>query len=398
MSFLFRLAAGIAACACVTVATAQFIPPQETYTYARCWYAMAEQPQRDPRTNYVWARDDDGNALKVSGYWWSGEWYQWRNMFYTPTTRAVLEEHCRRSLREEGIERPLLDVHAADHALSFNHSFWSESTSTGVDRLVVFGDSLSDTGNLFNGAQWQFPHADTWMLGRFSNGPLWPEYVSRALKLPLYNWAVGGSAAKAYLVVPGLRDQVTSWLDYMDRTRHFQPDQAIYLVWVGANDIINYERPVDEVITSLEQSLHQLLLRGATRVAVLNLPDLSLTPAIANSPRATAVARDVARYNTGLRDVVQRVTQRTGIHVRLIDTHAMLDDLIAYAPEHGFTHTTQSCLAVPTGTALDYAAAPALRSECTDPDTFVFWDNLHPTTRVHALIGERVGRRLREWD
>src|SRR4051812_18671090 len=50
--------------------------------------------------------------------------------------------------------------------------------------IVVFGDSLSDTGNA----------------GRFSNGPVWVEALARGLNLPLRpsqaggtNFAVGGA-------------------------------------------------------------------------------------------------------------------------------------------------------------------------------------------------------------
>jgi outer membrane lipase/esterase len=53
------------------------------------------------------------------------------------------------------------------------------------DHLVVFGDSLSDTGNA----------------GRFSNGLVWVEQVADTLRLPLIasnrggqNYAVGGGA------------------------------------------------------------------------------------------------------------------------------------------------------------------------------------------------------------
>jgi phospholipase/lecithinase/hemolysin len=45
-----------------------------------------------------------------------------------------------------------------------------------LDHLVVFGDSLSDTGNA----------------GRFSNGPVWVEQLAEKLKLPLLPSGRGG--------------------------------------------------------------------------------------------------------------------------------------------------------------------------------------------------------------
>jgi GDSL-like Lipase/Acylhydrolase len=48
----------------------------------------------------------------------------------------------------------------------------------GFDQLVVFGDSLSDTGNLSKGLGGQFPPSPPFFNGRFSDGPLWLEYLA----------------------------------------------------------------------------------------------------------------------------------------------------------------------------------------------------------------------------
>src|SRR3954468_5021943 len=80
------------------------------------------------------------------------------------------------------------------------HPGWSASA---FEHLVVFGDSLSDTGNA----------------GRFSNGPVWVEYLADRLGLTLSpsqrggsNFAVGGARLDSRSGPHSLRAQVDAFL------------------------------------------------------------------------------------------------------------------------------------------------------------------------------------------
>ena len=72
--------------------------------------------------------------------------------------------------------------------------------------------------------------------GRFSNGPVWAEYLANTLRLPFYNWAIGGAATDQYLVVPGLVQQIDSWREYMDRAPDYRPANTLFAVFAGGND------------------------------------------------------------------------------------------------------------------------------------------------------------------
>ena len=50
------------------------------------------------------------------------------------------------------------------------------------DKIYVFGDSLSDTGNVLNLTEGQFP-TFPYAKGRFSNGDIWVDYLSEKLDL-----------------------------------------------------------------------------------------------------------------------------------------------------------------------------------------------------------------------
>ena len=45
--------------------------------------------------------------------------------------------------------------------------------------LVVFGDSYSDHGNTYRSSHSTYPFSPAYWDGRFSNGPVWVEYLAR---------------------------------------------------------------------------------------------------------------------------------------------------------------------------------------------------------------------------
>ncbi|KAJ2760701.1 hypothetical protein IWQ56_005425, partial [Coemansia nantahalensis] len=60
--------------------------------------------------------------------------------------------------------------------------------------LYVFGDSLSDIGTLKRMTLGLYPPPSYWQ-GRFSSGPVWPEYLALLLGYDMYNKAVGGATS-----------------------------------------------------------------------------------------------------------------------------------------------------------------------------------------------------------
>src|SRR5438270_12307648 len=58
--------------------------------------------------------------------------------------------------------------------------------------VVVFGDSLSDNGNLFAASGGLVPQVPYYN-GRFSNGPVAVEQLSGLLGVPLLDFALGGA-------------------------------------------------------------------------------------------------------------------------------------------------------------------------------------------------------------
>jgi outer membrane lipase/esterase len=96
-------------------------------------------------------------------------------------------------------------------------------TASGFEQIVVFGDSLSDSGNA----------------GRFSNGPVWVEYLAERLGLVLQpsraggsNYAVGGARLDPQSGSNSLRAQADAYLRCSRAS-----SGALYIVYGGANDV-----------------------------------------------------------------------------------------------------------------------------------------------------------------
>ena len=59
--------------------------------------------------------------------------------------------------------------------------------------VFVYGDSLSDTGNIYAATGGTIPLSPPYYNGRFSNGILADEYLANALHAPLTNFAWGSA-------------------------------------------------------------------------------------------------------------------------------------------------------------------------------------------------------------
>src|SRR5580698_7941700 len=68
----------------------------------------------------------------------------------------------------------------------------STAFASSFSSVVVYGDSLSDNGNLYSLIGYPPP---PYYNGRFSNGPVAAEQLATALGAPLFDFAVGGATS-----------------------------------------------------------------------------------------------------------------------------------------------------------------------------------------------------------
>lgn len=365
-----------------------------TYTYVRCFYRVDTAISK-PKTTYVWATTSTGAYYKLYGNWWKDGLTSWENMFYSNTSQDTLKSVCQSTLAAKGINRSVAMVAGADSSLSLDYTIWSNDSATQtakINKVLVLGDSLSDNQNLWNATQWTVPNQNSWFMGHFSNSFVWDEYFAANLQLPAYNWAVAGAAADSYYVIPGVSQQVDSVITYMQSAPNYRYANTLFTVMIGGNDIVNYGRSVDSIIAAEQQGLEKLIVAGARNILLMNLPDLSRAPTFQYRTDAANIAAQVVEFNRRLpllRDTLQ-AKYGSALVIRMFDTNTLVNDIFVNPAKYGVSNTTQSCLNINSSSSTNYLSSQTLRPECSNPDTFVFWDTLHPTTHTHKIMADSV--------
>lgn len=363
----------------------------------RCWYRESFDPS-DPRTNWVEATD-----FTLEGDWRSVNSVYLGNMFFVLSEPIELEAACRGTLLGKG-KGALLHMSAASNSFGYDYEIWYDGDIAArrgkpVERVVAFGDSLSDTGNIYTESRQRFPIRTTWMQGRFSNGPVWTEYLANRLHVPLNTWATGGAQTNdAYGLINGMKTQVDSFVRYSRMGRSpYDVSRTLFTIWIGGNDFVSGGREPAVVLTDLEAALNTLVDRGARKIIVFGLPDLSLAPTfhplpnVADAGRTDAakVRSRVEAFNKALPRLLLRVSGGTAAEIQLVDIDLKFDALLANPNAFGFTEVRTSCLDITSRLPTVYATDAPRRPEC-DPNRYAFWDLMHPTTATHALIADWV--------
>ncbi len=244
--------------------------------------------------------------------------------------------------------------------------------------LYAFGDSLSDTGNVFAASSFPLP---PYFNGRFSNGPVWVETLASNLGLSASpsllggtNYAFGGATTGTPpgSSTPTLTDQMGL---YLTATGGVADPNALYVVFGGGNDV--RDQDVSSSVSNISNIVTTLAGAGATTFLIPNLPDIGKTPEALVDPAVSAGATALsAMFNTQLDVEIDNLRSSLGANIFELDTFGFLNGIIANPASAGITNVNTPCLSTQT------------LSICADPDEYVFWDTIHPTAVGHRLLGE----------
>ena len=274
-----------------------------------------------------------------------------------------------------------------------------------ITEIFLLGDSLSDTGNTrsFLGAFGDAAGAAAGYgnNGRFSNGPVWHEYLATSLGVSPAgnsldggtNYAFGGARVDA-AVGPSsgvLAQQAQYFADRLagGPTNPLAEPDALYIAWAGGNDmrdLVGNSDPIQELankLFSITGVVANLIAAGATKVLVPNLPDLGRIPEFASTANAASATAVTLAWNAGLLDFMNLLAQQTSAEIFFLDVFGVFNDLLEAPANFGFTNTVDQCRGVET-----FLGIPIAETECANPTQFVFWDEIHPTTAAHQLLGQ----------
>lgn len=249
-----------------------------------------------------------------------------------------------------------------------------------IDRLIVFGDSLSDSkGRMFEKTHHIFPSYSQYYEGRFTNGFVWSDFLSSPsfLKKEIINYSEGGSTSASYSCFNFVGDFLSNLDKQMKSYSPSNKDLAIFLL--GANDYITLHK--SNVVTVVEQQIHdieKILSRGVKNILVMGLPDLSATPSAKLSDEKEIMKDATVAHNALLKSKVNELNKAyPKSNVLYFDTFSAFNKISEVAHEIGYD-TNNSYTEHGYIHRLD-EKDPRLNIR----PQYIYNDHVHPTQEVH---------------
>ena len=282
--------------------------------------------------------------------------------------------------------------------------------------LIIFGDSLSDSGNFFHqtGNRAQAPYEPIpdapYKIGgnHFSNGATWIEQLSEILDLDptahpavinpgkFTNYAFGRARARAGAPVFSQFDLSTQVGLFLSDFGGHAPSDATYIIFIGTNDARDAFAAggdasiVIDAVSAVGANIAALFSQGARNFIVLNVPNLGITPAVSALPAPIPVLATLFTqgYNAALSaalDTVEPLVLSGGGEIIRVDTFSILNTVVADGgATTGLTNVADACLTF--GVKGGFM--------CEEPDTHLFWDGGHPTRAGHAVFAAELANLL----
>ena len=300
--------------------------------------------------------------------------------------------------------------------------------------LNIFGDSLADSGNLFNltdsllsplgmpGLPPTPPYAQ-----RSSNGPIWVDNLAQSLELsptlatdlllaptePLptqgVNFAFAGALSSDTHILdddipfladlfPGYQEQIETFAT-LSSTVPADPN-ALYVIWVGSNDyneaFAGPELPdasslaqlPDVVTDNIVGGLAELSALGAREFLVANLPAIGEAPfadfldAQTQQDISSVLNQLSSAHNELLSSKLTTFGQsQPETSITTLDIGSLFADILTTPEVFGLTNVTESCLT-------NFRPGFQFDGICNNPNEFLFWDDTHPTTAAYQLVSD----------
>ena len=306
--------------------------------------------------------------------------------------------------------RKILFLVAVAAVLATTSSF---GQAPAFSQVVVFGDSLSDTGNVrartsakSSGAIDYPSHTFNYDNGRFTNDTatdpashtylgVWHEQLARTfLGLPAASNSLGGGVNYAFggaTTMNGTHEEIqhtavadiTITIDDMGKqmddyfVQHVFDPNALFIVWGGSNDIRNDDSSASVMATvgRVDNLVSRLATAGAKYIMVPNVVPVGDTPRYFGTPQGATKNQAAAEYRRELPgglDGVQSTLASQGFTPTIyrVDEWADTVRVFSNGPRFGFTNFT----------------SPAQDNSSANPDQYIFWDDLHPTTAGHFRL------------
>ncbi len=267
-----------------------------------------------------------------------------------------------------------------------------------VTRIVAFGDSYADTGNLFRIGGINPISTVVYTTGRFSGGTNYIDTLSTLLNAPQVNFAIGGATtgfANVTTSAPlGFQTEVASFLAgggtlFPATTPKFGPNDLLALS-VGGNDANGYQGAGGTVagaaaaanvsVANFTSGVNALVGAGARNISYIALQP-ETAPRVAGDPAAQQVLRAFSStFNAGIQAPLAGYAANGAI-VNYLDVGLVGARITATPAAYGITNLV--CPAFPNPTCVVNASG------------YLFYgDQLHLTSDGFRIVAKYVAAQM----
>ncbi|CAG8572498.1 7412_t:CDS:2 [Racocetra fulgida] len=169
------------------------------------------------------------------------------------------------------------------------------------------------------------------------------------------------------------------------------PPQTTFVIWTGVCDYMTiFERNLtitsEDIISSIHNSINLLISTGVHKFLLLNLPPINRAPRYTNYTNLTILQNLIETHNVLLNETVIEVKKQQRIRAGVFDVWGLTEYVIQDPQRYGFSNVVDSCI------------QPNSNNTCGNPDEYLWWDNIHPTTVAHSLLASRIVTYLKSPD
>lgn len=292
--------------------------------------------------------------------------------------------------------------------------------------LYAIGSSLSDTGNTCTALPSACPPSPPYAVNVYSNGTLYIQTVAANYRVSANpslkggtNYAYGGARTGAVpspvAGAPALTGTVPSMVQQLDTylaTTNLRADpSALYVVEVGGAFFNSFQAAataatqagltgaaLQSYFTNVTAAavgdavgaVNKLYFAGARNILVYNNPDMGSTPALTGNgaapgnPTAASATQLSVGFNQNLAaQFTAFAPSWQGLNLKTYDAFTALRTIQANPAANGFSNVAQACF-LPPSTSLPSGFL------CSTPNTYLFWDSVHPTAFTNSKVAQQV--------
>lgn len=159
------------------------------------------------------------------------------------------------------------------------------------------------------------------------------------------------------------------------------PEGSLWVVWVGGNDIRDAVRTadsssalqqIDDAVANINTIVTNLATAGAQHFLIPNVSDIDDVPEAADPSYVQDGTALTMQFNNDLAAQIDNLRTTLAVDIIELDVFSAFQDILSDPTEFGFSNVTDPCLEIGGS------------SVCANPDSYFFWDGIHPTAAVHA--------------